>query len=144
MNHDGFEMGLHDINNAGVYAIGNDDVGPLSAAMRDAGLRVVQIDLDGCRDKRTLLMRIATRLDFPSGFGGNWDALTDSLRDLAWLPANGYALFFTDADALRAQAAADFDTLLDVLDEASGSWSENSVPFWAFVALQDADVAVDR
>jgi len=144
MNHDGFEMGLHDINNAGVYAIGNDDAGPLSAAMRDAGLRVVQIDLDGCRDKRMLLMRIATRLDFPSGFGGNWDALTDSLRDLAWLPANGYALFFTDADALRAQAATDFDTLLDVLDQACGFWSESNVPFWAFVALQDADVDVDQ
>jgi len=78
MNHDAFELGLHDINNAGVYAIGNGDLGPLSAAMRDAGLRVVQIDLDGCQDKRTLLMRLAARLDFPTGFGGNWDAPTST------------------------------------------------------------------
>lgn len=28
MTHDGFELGLHDINNAGIYAIGNDDVAP--------------------------------------------------------------------------------------------------------------------
>ena len=140
MNHDVFELGLQDGNNAGVYAIGNGDVHPLSAAMRDAGLRVVQIDLDGCADKRTLLTRLAGRLDFPSGFGGNWDALSDNLRDLAWLPANGYALFLNDADALRAGASTDFDTLLDVLDEASRYWSESNVPFWAFVALQDTPV----
>lgn len=137
MNHDGFELGLDDINNAGVYAVGNDDIGPLSAAMRDAGLRVATIDLAGCHDKRTLLMRIATQLDFPSGFGGNWDALTDSLRDLSWLKANGYALFFSDADDLQADAAKDFDTLLDVLADASESWSTQDVPFWAFVALNE-------
>ncbi len=137
MNHDGFELGLDDINNAGVYAVGNDDIGPLSAAMRDAGLRVATIDLAGCRDKPTLLMRIATQLDFPSGFGGNWDALTDSLRDLSWLKANGYALFFSDADELQADAAKDFDTLLDVLADASESWSTQDVPFWAFVALKE-------
>ncbi|WP_312709563.1 barstar family protein [Stenotrophomonas sp.] len=140
MTHDGFELGLHDINNAGVYAIGNEDVAPLSAAMRDAGLRICRIDLAGCSDKRTLLMRLAAQLDFPSGFGGNWDALADSLRDLQWLPANGYALFFNDADDLRAAASADFDTLLDILDEASAHWSGQNVPFWAFVALQDAAV----
>lgn len=137
MNHDPFEMGLDDVNNAGVYAIGNDDIGPLSAAMRDAGLRVVTIDLQGCNDKRTLLMRIASQLDFPTGFGGNWDALQDSLRDLSWLKANGYALFFSDADVLRADAEKDFDTLLDVLDEASQTWAEQDVPFWAFVAISN-------
>ena len=137
MNHDAFELGLDDINNAGVYAIGNDDIGPLSAAMRDAGLRVATIDLAGCHDKRTLLMRMASQLDFPRTFGGNWDALLDCLRDLSWLKANGYALFFSDADGLRRDAEKDFDTLLDVLDEASQYWAGQNVPFWAFVALND-------
>lgn len=143
MNHDVFELGLHDINNAGVYAIGNGDVGPLSAAMRDAGLRVARIDLDGCQDKRTLLKRLSTQLDFPTGFGGNWDALSDNLRDLAWLPANGYALFFSDADALRREAGSDFDTLLDLLDEVIANWNARNVPFWAFVALEDAPTGAD-
>lgn len=142
MNHDAFELGLHDINNAGVYAVGNDDVGPLSAAMRDAGLRVATIDLAGCHDKRTLLMRMAAQLDFPSGFGGNWDALLDSLRDLSWLKATGHALFFSDADDLQADAEKDFNTLLDVLSDASEAWNSQNVPFWAFVALNDVDVDV--
>jgi RNAse (barnase) inhibitor barstar len=137
MNHDAFELGLDDINNAGVYSVGNQDIGPLSAAMRDAGLRVTTIDLHGCNDKRTLLARIAAQLDFPQSFGGNWDALSDSLRDLSWLQANGYALFFSDADGLREGAEKDFDTFLDVLAEASDAWTGQNVPFWAFVALHE-------
>lgn len=135
MNHDGFELGLDDINNAGVYSVTNEDIGPLSAAMRDAGLRVTTIDLHGCNDKRTLIARVAAQLDFPQSFGGNWDALLDCLRDLSWLQANGYALFFSDADGLQEHAEKDFDTFLDVLADASTSWSKDDVPFWAFVAL---------
>ena len=33
----------------------------------------------------------------------------------------------------------EFDTLLDVLDEASRDWTEREVPFWAFVALPEED-----
>ncbi len=84
MSHDDFGLGLHDINNAGVYAIDSDDIGALVAAMRDAGLKVIRIDLEGVADKRTLLARLAAQLDFPAGFGGNWDALSDNLRDLQW------------------------------------------------------------
>ncbi|MDV3468314.1 barstar family protein [Stenotrophomonas sp. C3(2023)] len=135
MNHDALGLGLHDINNAGVYAIGNGDVAPLAAAMRAAGLRVARVDLHGVVDKRTLLARLAAQLDFPVGFGGNWDALADNLRDLAWLPTGGgHALFLDDVDALRATAPAVFDALLDVLDDACHYWVEQDVPFWAFIA----------
>jgi guanyl-specific ribonuclease Sa/RNAse (barnase) inhibitor barstar len=134
MSHDDFGLGLHDINNAGVYAIDSDDIGALAAAMRDAGLKVIRIDLEGVADKRTLLARLAAQLDFPAGFGGNWDALSDNLRDLQWLPANGYALFLADVDALRAATQKDFDTLLDVMDEASRDWVGRDVPFWVFLS----------
>ncbi|MGY8562578.1 barstar family protein [Paracidovorax citrulli] len=137
MNHDAFELNLDDINNAGVYSVTNEDIGPLAAAMRGAGLRVATIDLGGCHDKRTLIARIAAQLDFPQTFGGNWDALLDCLRDLGWLQANGYALFFSDADGLQEDAEKDFDTFLDVLSDASEAWSGQDVPFWAFVALND-------
>ena len=65
MSHDDFGLGLHDINNAGVYAIDSDDIGALAAAMRDAGLKVIRIDLENVADKRTLLARLAAQLDFP-------------------------------------------------------------------------------
>ena len=135
MTHDAFGLGLHDLNNAGVYAIGEGDEAALAAAMRDAGLLVRRVDLEGVADKRTLLARLAAQLNFPAGSGGNWDALSDNLRDLSWLgAAGGHALFLDRIDALRAQDAASFDTLLEILDEASQYWAEQDLPLWAFLS----------
>ncbi|KRG65997.1 barnase inhibitor [Stenotrophomonas humi] len=139
MSDSGFDMGLEDAGQAGVYGVSIGDLGGLAAAARDAGLKVLRVDLEGCTDKRTLLMRIGTQLDFPPGWGRNWDALSDALRDLSWLPANGYALLFNDADDLRQRSSGDFDTLLDILSEATARWTEDKVPFWAFLELRDAD-----
>lgn len=135
MSDSGFDMGLEDVGQAGVYGVGHGDLGGLAAAARDAGLKVLRVDLEACTDKRTLLLRIGTRLDFPAGWGRNWDALSDALRDLSWLPANGYALLFGDAGDLRQASPEDFDTLLDVLSEAAASWAADNVPFWAFFEL---------
>ncbi len=135
MSDSGFDMGLEDASQAGVYGVGDGDLGGLAAAARDAGLKVLRIDLEACADKRTLLMRIGAQLDFPLGWSRNWDALSDALRDMSWLPANGYALLFSQAGDLRGASPADFDTLLDVLSEASTRWAEDKVPFWAFFEL---------
>jgi RNAse (barnase) inhibitor barstar len=140
MTDSGFDMGLEDASQAGVYGVAHGDLGGLAAVARDAGLRVCRIDLEDCADKRTLLMRIGTQLDFPPGWGRNWDALSDALRDLSWLPANGYALLFNDADCLRQSSVEDFNTLLDVLSEASASWAEDAVPFWAFLELPEGGI----
>jgi len=135
MSESGFDMGLGNAGQAGVYGVGHGDLGGLAAAARDAGLKVLRVDLEACTDKRTLLLRIGTQLDFPPGRGRNWDALSDALRDLSWLPAKGYALLFNDADDLRHGHRGDFDTLLDVLTEVSASWAADKVPFWAFFEL---------
>ncbi|HRG72048.1 MAG TPA: barstar family protein, partial [Thauera aminoaromatica] len=47
----------------------------------------LRIDLAGCTDKAGVLARIATALHFQESFGHNWDALSDCLCDLSWLPA---------------------------------------------------------
>jgi hypothetical protein len=143
MSDSGFDIGLHDPTRAGLYSIGADDVGPLAAAARDAGLLVRRIDLAGCRDKHTLLLRVGTALDLPSGFGRNWDALMDALRDLAWLPAPGYMLLFESASELRSARPADLQLLAGLLQEASQWWAEAGVPFWAFLAVDDAELDSD-
>lgn len=139
----GFELGLDDANRAGVYFVTGEDIGTLDMAARDAGLLVRRIDLRDCGSKATLLLRMSTALDFPAGGGRNWDALSDRLRDLDWLPAPGYALLFEDAADLRDASEADFDTLLDLLDEAVRDWAERATPFWAFLALPESDFAQD-
>ncbi|MES2858643.1 MAG: barstar family protein [Pseudomonadota bacterium] len=141
MSESGFELGLDDAARAGVYFVTGDDVLTLDMAARDAGLLARHIDLRACDGKPTLMLRLATALDFPAGSGRNWDALGDRLRDLSWLPATGYVLLFDDAADLRDGDEASFDTLLDLLDEVVHDWAARNVPFWAFLALPETDFA---
>jgi RNAse (barnase) inhibitor barstar len=46
-------------------------------------VRVVTVDLSEVGDKRELLAALAKALEFPEWFGGNLDALADSLSEVA-------------------------------------------------------------
>ena len=137
MSESGFDLGLDDPGQAGVFFATSDDLRTIAMAARDAGLLARSIDLRGCKTKATLLLRVAIALDTPTGSGRNWDALSDQLRDLGWLPAPGYALLFDDASDLRDADEASFDTLLDILQEAATEWAGRDIPFWAFLALAE-------
>lgn len=137
MSDSGFDLGLDDSSKAGVYFATNEDLRTIGMAARDAGLLARSIDLRGCKTKATLLMRLSVALDSPTGSGRNWDALSDQLRDLSWLPAAGYALLFDDASDLRDADEPSFDTLLDILQEAATDWAGRDIPFWAFLALAE-------
>ncbi len=140
MTESGVELGLADAGRAGIFFVTGEDLPTLAAAGRDAGLLVREVDLSDCHDKATLMLRLATTLEFPAGSGRNWDALADLLRDLDWLPqAGGYQLLFARAEDLRQADEPSFDTLLDILDEISQFWATLDVPFWAFVALPEQD-----
>ena len=139
MTNTGFDIGLDDATQSGVYFVTADDIATLQMASSDAGLEARRIDLQGCTNKATLILRLATALDFPPGSGRNWDALSDRLRDLNWLPAAGYALAFDDADAFRDADETSFDTLLEVLEEVCAAWREREIPFWAFLALPEEE-----
>jgi hypothetical protein len=43
--------------------------------------------------KHDLLRAVATGLNFPHYFGGNWDALEECLRDLSWLDVGEGVIF---------------------------------------------------
>ena len=137
MTESGFDLGLDDASRAGVFFVAGDDIATLGMATRDAGLLARRIDLRGCTGKAMLMLRLASALDAPSGSGRNWDALSDQLRDLSWLPAGGYALLFDAARDLRDADETSFDTLLEILDEATTDWAGRGVPFWAFLALPE-------
>ncbi|MGV8942596.1 barstar family protein [Thermomonas sp.] len=139
MSESGFDLGLDDPSRAGVYFATNEDLRTLGMAARDAGLLARSIDLRDCKTKATLLLRLSSALDTPPGSGRNWDALSDQLRDLSWLPASGYALLFDDASDLRDADETSFDTLLDILQEAANDWAGREIPFWAFLALAEAE-----
>lgn len=100
---------------------------PASSAMPDTAR--IAIDLSGCETKADLLARIARAMHFPGWFGHNWDALSDCLADLSWLPASGYAIELQHAQDLRRSAPEVLDTLLEILDESAAFWADAGIGF---------------
>ncbi|HEY9130380.1 MAG TPA: barstar family protein [Dyella sp.] len=132
------DIDLNDAASNGVFFVTQDDIAALDRAAQSTSLRTLSIDLHDCTDKASLLRHLDDALHFPAGFGGNWDALSDSLRDLSWLRAKGYLLLIVHAETLRDADEAEFDIFLDILDEAAESWHAASVPFFACVALPES------
>jgi RNAse (barnase) inhibitor barstar len=72
--------------------------------------------------KAGLLAEFAAALQFPPGFGANWDALDECLADLAWMGGQGACLLIVEADQVLAKATdedrAIFQAMLEDLGEA--------------------------
>lgn len=129
---------LADPSMCGVYAVpGDADVDYLEVA-RSLDFAGAAIDFTGCTGKDDALARIAAALRFPDWFGGNWDALADSLADLSWLPAPGYVLLLEHIDAWREADPLAFETLSNILDDASSRCAADRVPFWALLPTNGA------
>jgi hypothetical protein len=82
-------------------------------------------------------------------FGLNWDALSDWIRDLAWMkPGAGFVFLVTDAGRVLEDEPTERANLIDVLQIAAGTWSlpvsegatrgQPAVPF--HFVLADSDV----
>jgi RNAse (barnase) inhibitor barstar len=135
-------LDLTHADDGGVYFVDAADFEALATAARQGKLYVCRADLEGCHDKSELLKRLAMALKLPSGFGQNWDALVDSLRDLGWLHGTGHALLLDHANDLRQAAAKDFDTLLGILHEAANFAIGQNRPFFAFLSLPEHPISL--
>jgi hypothetical protein len=54
-------------------------------------------------DKPGLIAALRVALDFPDWVGANWDALSDALRDLSWLPGGPVTVIWIDPGRLRPE-----------------------------------------
>jgi hypothetical protein len=110
---------LRDPARSGVYRTSRTPA--IEQAVRGSALDVVAIDAG-----TNVLDAMARALDFPDWFGGNWDALEDSLSDLAWRKGEGHVLL------LRSYPAGDeLGVLIDVLRSAAEYWAGRGKPFFA-------------
>lgn len=135
-------LDLTHADDGGVYFVDAADFDALASAAKQGKLYVCRADLEGCHDKSELLKRLAIALKLPLGFGQNWDALVDSLRDLGWLHGAGHALLLDHANDLRQAAAKDFDTLLSVLHDAASFAIGQNRPFFAFLSLPEHPISL--
>ena len=117
---------IKDASRSGVYRATHDAV--LLEVARDAGLDAVALSLADVHGKEGLLKKLAEALGFPKWFGGNWDALEDSLSDLSWRDAPGWVLIFREFDALPRD---DRGVLIEVLASAAQFWAERGKLFFA-------------
>lgn len=132
---------LLDASQNGAYFFADQDADALVETAESLKFFVADISLDGASDKVELMERLADGLHIPSWFGGNWDGLADVLRDLSWLPANdGVLIVLRGASELRDTEPEEFNTLLDVANEAAFIWSDDGKPFWVLLPLPEDEL----
>jgi hypothetical protein len=124
---------------AGVYFLPETDIDELTEAAAVNRFACLRVDLRGCADKGALLDRLALALSLPPHFGRNWDALADALGDLRSGDVPGVVLLLERSGRLRHEATDDFKRAMEVLQSACREWAGRGVPFWAFIALPDAE-----
>ena len=108
---------LRDPKRSGVYRA--SDAAAIREATAGSALDVVAID--AAADP---LQEIAGALAFPKWYGGNWDALEDSLGDLSWRKGEGHVLVFTGYPG-------DSGLLIEVLRSTAEYWMQRKKPFFA-------------
>lgn len=121
--------------------------GSSAAAMipAPAGFLMPTIEGKKCRTSSSLFNEFARALSFPDYFGHNWDALEECLADFEWLPAKGYVLLISDAQAVLPDDEEGYETLLEVLNDAGEAWSKGqtadgrSAPFHAVFAVTEQE-----
>jgi hypothetical protein len=123
---------------SGLFRIEPGKTEDVTTRARAAGLAVHRVDLSGATTKSELLTAVARALDFPDWFGGNWDALEDSLGDLSWLPEGGLVVLVEGFEGVRTAVPGELDTLLDVLRSAARSWEAEKRTFLVLVADEGA------
>ena len=119
---------LQDASRSGVYRVASDE--EVIDALRGSTLALYRIPLQ--RSKDAVLSRIAEALKFPAWFGGNWDALEDSLKDLQ---GDGHVLLFSGE-------TPESEVLIDVLGSAAEFWKGEGRPFFCVFVDPQARLAL--
>ena len=115
-----------------------------------AGFLMRTIEGKKCRTMSSLFDEFSQVLCFPEYFGHNWDALEECLADFEWLPAKGYILLISDAHAVLPDDEEEYETLLEVLNDAGEAWSKGQTangrraPFHAVFAVPEQDKSTRR
>lgn len=139
MNEIPLEELLTQSENAGVFFVTNSDLEAIELASQQNDAFYGFIDLQHCHGKTVLLQAIAHAMNFPPSFGHNWDALADYLGDLSWLASDAFVLCLANADRYREAHEEDFNTLIEIFEETSATWSSQNSPFWVFLSLPDEE-----
>ena len=103
--------------------------GPSEDELTEWGLALVRLDLDAAADDGELMDALASGFSFPDYFGRNWDAVEECLRDLSWLPADGYVLVVRGAEPLWRRDPRLAAKLVRTWLFCAEHWARRETPF---------------
>jgi RNAse (barnase) inhibitor barstar len=135
-------------NEPGLTVLAKDDKIAVTGAVPPQGVvAVARIDGAAARDADDLFGQFSDALRFPAYFGWNWDALSDCLRDLNWLPADRYLVVIEEPAKLLSGDAEGRRILFGILGQASREWASPlgkpgnaGIPFQTVLLADAADV----
>jgi hypothetical protein len=118
----------------GVYRFpSRAEIATLEAEAAERGWRLFHLDGTRIHDKATFLAATKDAFAMPGYVGNNWDAFEEAINDLAWAPAEGYAVLYDDAAALDESDGAVLTTALDILETAAKNWQAQGKPFYVLL-----------
>ena len=119
---------------AGVYHL-SADPRELAASAAACGLAVYRIDIGHAHDKKDFLAHLARAMGFPASFGGNWDAMADSLKDLSWTDPKvaGWVVLLEKSKHFCAGHHHEFKEAMDIMAEAAEFWRGQGRPLWTLI-----------
>jgi Barstar (barnase inhibitor) len=103
--------------------------GPSEEDLTDRGIALVLIEGDRITDGGELMDALAVGFSFPDYFGRNWDAVEECLRDLSWLPADGWALVVRGAERLWSRDPRLAGQLVESWLFCAEYWARREKPF---------------
>jgi RNAse (barnase) inhibitor barstar len=109
-----------------ILRLASEAIHPLETEWTLAEYGITARALNGAkmRTKGALFDEFASRLEFPSYFGHNWDALNECLADLSWLPGSAYTVVIGQASfLLDNEKQNEFETFLRVIGYVAEEWS---------------------
>lgn len=126
---------LSSVFKPGIYAVTEEvSVEAVTEWARSHGVYFSQLQGERISTSHNFMTEIADALSFPSYFGKNWDALDECLRDLEWLPANGYLIFFEKVDTFAITEPHSFAIALRVFKWAIEHWESHGVPMFILLS----------
>jgi len=134
-----------DRKQGGVYFVGDGlDARAVQKAAKARGYAFFHVEGRNIARKEQLLNAIATALDLPPHFGGNWDALEECLSDMDEVAGDGFVLYYEHVDALASAHPAELQTLLEILRDSVESWKADDTPMVVLLSGAKAPKGVAR
>jgi RNAse (barnase) inhibitor barstar len=127
----------------GVWFVPGVDARAAQAAARKAGFAYFHIDGKSIERKEQFMNAVATALRLPKSFGLNWDALEESLTELEG-DGDGYLIYYDHIDGLLNAHPDQFETLVEILRDAVGSWKEDGTPMVVLLSGAKAPKGVSK